>query len=79
MKSKLTQASLAIHSAAGRPQIRALKTSGYWLDEWFPQIVIRVMSPAGRRAFFASALTARLWSSRVSAENLSAGTPSALW
>src|SRR5688500_9928976 len=60
------------------PLTSAWKTSGYWVAEWLPQIVILVTSATVAPALAASWAFARLWSRRVIAVNRSAGTPSAL-
>ena len=65
-------------SAALRPPTSAWNRSGYWVAEWLPQIVIFVMSVTGAPVFAASCEIARLWSSRVSAENRSRGMSGAL-
>src|SRR4029450_167147 len=59
---------------AGLPLILALVKSGYCVFEWLPQMVTFVTPSFGTPAFFASAATARLWSSRVIAVHRSAGT-----
>ena len=58
-------------SAAFLPPISAWKTSGYWVAEWLPQIVIFLMSVTAAPVLAASCEIARLWSRRVSAENRS--------
>src|SRR5205085_4685986 len=62
-----------IDCVAGLPLIFALVKSGYWVFEWFPQMVTLATAAFGTPAFFASAATARLWSSRVIAVHRSAG------
>src|SRR5919199_6867998 len=56
-------------SAAFLPPTSAWKMSGYWVAEWLPQIVSFLMSVTEEPVFAASWESARLWSSRVSAEN----------
>ncbi len=65
-------------SAAFRPPTSAWKMSGYWVAEWLPQIVIFLISETEAPVFAASWEIARLWSSRVSAENRSFGMSGAL-
>ena len=60
------------------PAISAWKMSGYCVAEWLPQIVIFLMSVTGAPVLAASCEIARLWSSRVSAENRSSGMSGAL-
>jgi hypothetical protein len=52
--------------------------SGYWVAEWFPQIVSFLMSLTVEPVLAASCDRARLWSSRVSAEKRSRGMSGAL-
>src|SRR5262245_44837462 len=68
-----SQARSVMTSGAGLPWMRALVKSGYCVLEWLPQIVTRVTSALGTLAFLASAVRARLWSSRVRAVHRSAG------
>src|SRR5262249_61601216 len=68
-----------ITSVAGRPLILALVKSGYCVLLWLPQMVTQVTSSSATPAFFARALRARLWSSRVMAAPRSAGLSRALW
>src|SRR5262249_3760397 len=65
-------------SAAFLPPTSAWNTSGYWVAEWLPQIVIFLMSVTAAPVLLASWLIARLWSRRVSAENRSRGMSGAL-
>lgn len=51
--------------------------SGYWVAEWLPQMVRRLMSATVEPVFFASWVSARLWSRRVIAVKRSAGTSGA--
>src|SRR5918992_43595 len=67
MKVFSTQSWSPITSAAFLPPISAWNTSGYWVAEWLPQIVIRRTSVTGTPAFLAAWATARLWSRRVMA------------
>src|SRR3546814_17351695 len=78
MKSFSIQAWSPTTSAAFLPPISAWKTSGYWVAEWLPQIVIFLMSLTLAPVFEASCELARLWSRRVSAENRSSGMSGAL-
>src|SRR4051812_10186640 len=68
-----SQARSVITSVAGRPRILALVKSGYCVLLWLPQIVMHVTSALAAPAFFARAVRARLWSSRVMADQRSAG------
>src|SRR3954447_6551428 len=70
-----SQARSVITSVAGLPLIRALVKSGYWVLLWLPQMVMQVTSALATPAFLARAVRARLWSSRVMADQRSAGTP----
>ena len=65
-------------SAALRPETSAWNRSGYCVAEWLPQIVILRISVTGTESRAASWPIARLWSSRVSAENRSVGMSGAL-
>src|SRR5262249_38724942 len=78
MKSFSIQAWSLTTLAAFLPPISAWNTSGYWVAEWLPQIVIFLMSVTAAPLFLASCATARLWSRRVSAENRSRGMSGAL-
>src|SRR5829696_1372123 len=78
MKSFSIQAWSLTTSAAFLPPISAWNTSGYWVAEWLPQIVIFLMSLTAAPVFLASCAIARLWSRRVSAENRSGGMLGAL-
>src|SRR5512144_1048370 len=78
MKSFSIQFWSSITLAAFLPPISVWNTSGYWVVEWLPQIVIFLMSVTATPAFLASWLIARLWSRRVSAENRSRGMSGAL-
>ena len=78
MKSFSIQAWSPTVSAAFLPATSAWNRSGYWVAEWLPQIVMCVMSVTGAPVFVASCEIARLWSSRVSAENRSRGMSGAL-
>src|SRR4051794_15635771 len=63
------QAWSSMSSAAFLPLTSAWKRSGYWVAEWFPQIVILVMSFTVESVLVASWAMARLWSRRVIAVN----------
>src|SRR3954453_10559582 len=78
MKALSTQSWSPTTSAAFLPPISAWKTSGYWVAEWLPQIVIFLMSVTAAPVLAASCEIARLWSRRVSAENRSCGMSGAL-
>ena len=58
-------------SAAGRPPMRALCASGYWVAEWLPQIVMLLTAATGTPALPASLALARFSSSRVIANQRS--------
>src|ERR1700712_4347536 len=73
-----TQSWSSTTSAAFLPATKAWKRSGYWVAEWLPQMVIWVMSVTGAPVLAASCEIARLWSSRVRAENRSFGMSGAL-
>src|SRR3954447_6534104 len=66
-------------SAAFLPATSAWKTSGYWVLEWLPQIVIFFTSVTCVPVLAASWATARLWSRRVMAVNRSEGMLLALF
>src|SRR5882672_5243453 len=51
------------------PPLSAWNTSGYWVAEWLPQMVILRTEVSGLPTFCARWLTARLWSSRIIAVN----------
>jgi hypothetical protein len=78
MKSPRSQAASVMTSVAGLPPISALAKSGYWVAEWLPQIATREMSRMSTPALRASCALARFSSSRVMANQRSAGTPGAL-
>src|ERR1700692_5131653 len=78
MKSSAIHFSSLTTSAAFLPLISAWKMSGYWVAEWLPQMVTFLMSVTLAPVFLASCEMARLWSSRVSAENRSFGMSGAL-
>ena len=65
-------------SVAGRPPIVAWLRSGYWVAEWFPQIVTRRISGTAAPVFSATWPTARLWSRRVIALNCAGARSGAL-
>src|SRR6201999_2147721 len=78
MKSFSIHAWSLTTSAAFLPPISAWNTSGYWVAEWLPQIVIFLTSVTLAPVLAARCEIARLWSSRVSAENRSLGMSGAL-
>jgi hypothetical protein len=53
------------------PLMVAELMSGYWVEEWLPQMMQPVTSSTAAFALRASWPTARLWSRRVSAEKFS--------
>src|ERR671913_131666 len=59
--------SLPTASNAGLPPTSAWNTSGYWVAEWLPQIVILATSATATPALAAGRALAPLWSSRVMA------------
>src|SRR4051794_41815808 len=67
MKSFSIQAWSPTTSAAFLPATSAWKMSGYWVAEWFPQIVSFLMSVTELPVFRASWDRARLWSRRACA------------
>src|SRR3954463_8369316 len=71
MKSFSIQAWSPTTSAAFLPATSAWKMSGYWVAEWFPQIVSFLMSVTELPVFRASWDRARLWSRRGRAEERS--------
>src|SRR5581483_6763303 len=77
MKSPCSQAVSEITSVARLPPMRALPKSGNWVAEWLPQMATLVTSETGTPAFLASWVLARFWSSRVMANQRSAGTSGA--
>src|SRR6201995_3513802 len=79
MESSAIHFSSLTTSAAFLPSISAWKISGYWVAEWLPQMATFLMSVTLAPVFLASCEMARLWSSRVSAENRSLGMSGALF
>ena len=51
------------------PSTSAWKTSGYWVAEWLPQIVIFLTEDTGLPTFCAIWVSDRLWSRRIIAVN----------
>src|SRR6185503_949635 len=78
MKSLSSQAWSLTSCAAFFPLTSAWKMSGYWVEEWLPQIVILRMSLTLVPVLAASCARDRLWSRRVSAEKRSRGMSGAL-
>ena len=76
-KSPCSHAVSPMTSAAGLPSILAFATSGNWVAEWLPQMARLVTDATGTAAFLASWLFARFSSSRVMANQRSAGTSGA--
>src|SRR5690348_10692419 len=64
--------------AAGLPLTVADRMSGYWVAEWLPQTVMRLMSVTCLPVLAASWDMARLWSSRIMALKFLAGMRGAL-
>jgi hypothetical protein len=60
MNSPATQASSSTASQAFRPPASACTRSGYWVVEWLPQVVIRLISGIGTPSLLASWEMARL-------------------
>ena len=60
-------------SNTGKPAMRALRASGYCVVEWFPHTARLEIAPTGTFAFFASWVRPRFSSSRVMANQRSAG------
>ena len=54
MNSSAIQTSSSTWGQAGLPSTRALTRSGYWVGEWLPQTVIRLMSVTGRPSLLAT-------------------------
>mmetsp|Transcript_11211 Transcript_11211/g.27414 ORF Transcript_11211/g.27414 Transcript_11211/m.27414 type:complete len:335 (-) Transcript_11211:355-1359(-) len=79
MNSPLRYLSSLITERTGLPLMVALLTSGYWVDEWFPQIITFCTSRTLHPAFSASCPRARWWSSRVIAVKFVLGTFGAKW
>src|SRR5690625_1860066 len=61
--------SFSTRSMAALPSTLALNRSGYWVDEWLPQMVMLVTSLTVLPVFWASWVMARLWSRRIMAVN----------
>src|SRR6201996_7477685 len=78
MKSFSIHAWSSIASAPLPPLTLAWNTSGYWVAEWLPQIVMLVTSLMAEPVFDATWAMARLWSRRIIAVNRSLGTSGAL-
>src|ERR1700761_2115256 len=78
MKSFSIQSWSPIVSAALAPLTLALNTSGYWVAEWLPQIVMLVTSLMAAPVFLATWAIARLWSRRTMALKRSRGMSGAL-
>src|ERR1700748_1742652 len=69
MKSLSIQSRSPTTSAALAPLTLAWKTSGYWVAEWLPQIVMLVTSLIAAPVLPATWAMARLWSRRIIAVN----------
>mmetsp|Transcript_10300 Transcript_10300/g.24177 ORF Transcript_10300/g.24177 Transcript_10300/m.24177 type:complete len:247 (+) Transcript_10300:247-987(+) len=70
MKSPVIQASSPITALAALPPMVAWERSGYWVEEWLPQMASFSMSSTAQPSFWVSWPTARLWSRRIMAEKL---------
>src|SRR5678816_316571 len=76
---------LSIHAwslmacAAFFPSTSALKTSGYCVAEWLPQIDIFLTDVTGLPVFCATCVSERLWSTRIIAVNCSGLSPFAFF
>ena len=66
-------------SNAGVPATVAWNTSGYWVAEWLPQMVMRDTSDTGLPVRADNWALARLWSSRVMAVNCDESSAGALF
>ena len=66
MNSFSIQSRSSTASAASAPLTLAWNTSGYWVAEWLPQIVMLVTSLIAAPVFCATWAMARLWSSASS-------------
>src|SRR5678815_5315926 len=64
-----SQAQSLIIGQAFLPSASAWKTSGYWVAEWLPQIVIFLTEETGFPNFCATWEVARLWSNLIMAVN----------
>ena len=60
-------------NATDLPLIKALLTSGNWVEEWFPQMMTRETSLTATLFLAANWLMARFWSKRVIAVKFLAG------
>src|SRR5260370_32346104 len=60
-----TQPWSEITSKTGRPAMRALRASGYWVVEWLPQMATLEVAATGAFAFLASRLRPRFSSGPV--------------
>ena len=60
MYSSAIQASSSTVTQAESPSTLALTRSGYWVGEWLPQVVIRVIVVTGMLSLLASCEIARL-------------------
>src|ERR1700704_6394382 len=61
------------------PPHSAWNTSGYWVAEWFPQMVTLRIELKGSPIFCAIWATARLWSRRIIAVNCAGFRPGAFF
>mmetsp|Transcript_7394 Transcript_7394/g.14377 ORF Transcript_7394/g.14377 Transcript_7394/m.14377 type:complete len:261 (+) Transcript_7394:174-956(+) len=71
--TSLTHASSLIRSLAGVPLTLQWLMSGYWVEEWLPQMMDPVTCSMGTPHLMATCAMARLWSRRVSAEKFFLG------
>src|SRR2546423_9072884 len=79
MKVFSSQSMSLIIGQAFLPPHSAWNTSGYWVAEWFPQMVTLRIELKGLPIFCASWATARLWSRRIIAVNCVALRPGAFF
>ena len=77
MKVSATQASSPMASQAEPPFTVACTTSGYCVAEWLPQMVMFLTSATCTPVFWATCVSARLWSRRIIAVKRSFGTSGA--
>src|SRR5947208_2700975 len=79
MKVFSSQSMSLIIGQAFLPPHSAWNTSGYWVAEWFPQMVTLRIELKGLPILCASWATARLWSRRIIAVNCVALRPGAFF
>mmetsp|Transcript_29100 Transcript_29100/g.73738 ORF Transcript_29100/g.73738 Transcript_29100/m.73738 type:complete len:263 (-) Transcript_29100:230-1018(-) len=71
--TSVTQASSLIRSLAALPLTLQWLMSGYWVDEWFPQMIEPLTCSMGTAHLMATWAMQRLWSRRVRAEKFFLG------